>query len=510
MFKLMNKTSVEDFLKKAHEKYGNYFNYDKVIYKGTETKVIITCPIHGDFEQTPYCHLKTKFGCPKCGAEKQEQTKRRYNTQDIIELAKEVHGEKYDYSKTKYINNRTPFIITCPVHGDFIKTSKSHINQKQGCPKCTKHEVRRQKTEENFTNFIKESKKRFGDIYEFPYIEDEYVNSHSKITIKCKKCGNIFTKIVCDHLTSQYGGCLYCYVNTSKSEMDIADFIESISDTKLYKNDRNILGGREIDIYLPDLSIGIEYNGVFWHTEEKKGKYFHLEKTEDCKKKGVKLIHIFEDEYKERKDVVLNKIKHLIKKDYNLLKIAGRKCDIKEITQYIALDFLEKYHIQGFVSSTLYYGAFYNDELIAVMTFKKLGKGHEDEWELTRFTSNYNYICQGIGGKLFKHFIKENNPILVKSFADRRWTINEDSNVYIKLGFNFEGYTRPDYKYLAKSNCKREHKFKFRKKILLKKYPDLLNENMTEREMTEKLGYSRIYDCGLIKYVWKKDFENKK
>ena len=297
----------------------------------------------------------------------------------------------------------------------------------------------------------------------------------------------------------------------TKPELEIMDFIKKYG-FECYK-DRKILKGKELDIFIPSKQIAIEYNGNFYHTEEGggKGPKHHLSKTLMCKENGVKLIQIFEDEYMERRDIVFNKIKHILNlKDdnENIIKIAGRKCVIKRINNKMSEDFLEKYHIQGFVSSTLYYGAFYNDELIAVMNFKKLGKNFEDEWELTRFASNYNYICQGVGGKLLKAFISENNPILIKSFADRRWTIDEDSNVYIKLGFNFEGYTRPDYKYY---NCRinrftRYHKFGFRKHILMRKYPNAgLTNEMTETEMTKKLGYDKIWDCGLIKYVWRKE-----
>ena len=125
-----------------------------------------------------------------------------------------------------------------------------------------------------------------------------------------------------------------------------------------------------------------------------------------------------------------------------------------------------------------------------------------EKWELTRFASDNGKICQGIGGKLFKHFIREYNPSEIKSFADRRWTINEESNVYIKLGFKFDGYLAPQYRYYnAKvDRYHRFHKFGFRKQILSKKYGFPLT--MTETEMTEKLGYKKIWDCGLIKYVW--------
>jgi hypothetical protein len=134
---------------------------------------------------------------------------------------------------------------------------------------------------------------------------------------------------------------------------------------------------------------------------------------------------------------------------------------------------------------------------------------NSDDWELTRFASNYNYICQGVGGKVFNYFIKNNNPNMVKSFADRRWTINEENNLYIQLGFKFDSYTAPDYKYYNTNvdRYKRWHKFGFRKKILLKKYPNKVNINMTETEMVKTLGYDKIWDCGLIKYIWNKSDE---
>jgi hypothetical protein len=181
----------------------------------------------------------------------------------------------------------------------------------------------------------------------------------------------------------------------------------------------------------------------------------------------------------------------------------GRKCIVKKISNKISKDFLDKYHIQGFVSSTVYFGAFYDDELIAVMTFKKIDKSGL-KWELNRFASNYNYICQGVGGKIFKYFVNNYQPIEIKSFADRRWTVDEDDNIYIKLGFNFECYIKPDYTYYSTklNRYKRFHKFNFRKNILHKKYN--LPLSMTEDEMTKHLGFNKIWNCGLIKYVWYK------
>ena len=137
------------------------------------------------------------------------------------------------------------------------------------------------------------------------------------------------------------------------------------------------------------------------------------------------------------------------------------------------------------------------------MTFKQEKRG-TNKWELTRFASNYNYVCQGVGGKLFKYFIRNYNPQEVKSFADRRWTVDEENNIYIQLGFKFGKYIPPDYRYYKRNgDYKRIHKFNFRKQILHKKYD--LPLTMTETEMTEKLDFLKIYDCGLIKYIWNKE-----
>ena len=253
---------------------------------------------------------------------------------------------------------------------------------------------------------------------------------------------------------------------------------------------------------LPQYKIAIEYNGIYWHNELNKTSNYHLEKTEQCLKNGYRLIQIFEDEYVLNKKIVISKIFHILGLCRNIPKIYGRKCEIREISYNTACDFLNKNHIQGKASSTVYIGAFYEENLIGVMLFKK---DKNNNWELNRFATDINFNCVGVGGKMFKYFIKKYKPNLIKSFADRRWTINED-NLYTKLGFVKEKYTNPDYHYQISSlGCRRIHKFNFRKANILKKYGEKygLNESMTEREMCKIIGANRIYDCGLIKYIWK-------
>lgn len=296
-------------------------------------------------------------------------------------------------------------------------------------------------------------------------------------------------------------------VFVSTPQKQIAEFIRS-KGIECELSNRKALNGKEIDIYIPSLKIGIEYNGNFWHCEgmNHKTQTSHLEKTELAKKNGIGLIQIFEDEYFLQKDIVYNKISHILHIDENLPRIMARKCEIKEIEPADAESFLNNNHIQGFVDSTKHIGAFYDEALVAVMSFKRESKSKDNKnWELTRFASDNNYVCQGIGGKLFKYFVKKYSPSEIKSFADRRWTINEKNNVYIQLGFNFVNYVEPNYRYYnAKvDRYRRFHKFGFRKQILSKKYGFPLT--MTESQMTEALGYKKIWDCGLIRYVWKNE-----
>lgn len=222
------------------------------------------------------------------------------------------------------------------------------------------------------------------------------------------------------------------------------------------------------------------------------------DKMNVCLENGFSCIQIFEDEYRDNPDKVLGKIKHIFGKDVPLKKIPGRECMIEEITSEIARAFLEENHIQGFVGSSVYLGAKFDDELVAVMSFSNDSKRG---WCLTRFASKVDYVCQGVGGKLFKHFISTYKPDEVSSFADRRWTLQPMENLYVNLGFSYEGTTKPNYTYCSDTSYKRIRKEKFRKQILIKKYG--FGEDMSETEMTQKLGYGRIWDCGLFKYVWR-------
>lgn len=292
----------------------------------------------------------------------------------------------------------------------------------------------------------------------------------------------------------------------SAAQKEIFDFVFNLGFVDAELNNRSALFGKELDIYIPSKRIGIEYNGNLWHSTGFNGKEpnYHLSKLKACQSAGIKLLMIFEDEYALHKDIVEHKLRHILGVNNGVEKIGARKCSIQRINKNDAEEFLNKFHIQGFAKSTIYYGAFHLDNLVGVMTFKReIVNGNN--WELTRYATDYNCRCVGLGSKMFKYFVRENNPESVKSFADRRWTADEKHNLYTELGFELTEALKPDYKYYNSKvdRYKRFHKFNFRKQLLCKKYPDQVNMSMTETEMTQKLGYEKIYDCGLLKYVWR-------
>ena len=475
------------FVEEARKIHGDKYDYSKVKYENTNKKVCIICTEHGEFWQTPYDHL-AGHGCPKCSG------RTKLTRDEFEQRAKEIHGDKYDYSKVEYVNNSTKVCIICPEHGEFWQTASEHLRG-HGCPKCGQLLVSKKK-QISFDDYLIRFKEVHGDKYD--YTHTIYINSLTKINIVCPKHGE-FWQLPYDHCTGH--GCPKCANQQSKAEEEIVRFLSENTDFKIQTRDKSILKGKELDIYIPEKKTGIEYNGLIWHSEKfGKDKNYHLDKTLECEKQGVRLIHIFENEWCKNKKIVQSKLLNILHKS-NLPKIYARDCNVKIIRKENSREFLNKNHIQGSGGGSIHLGCYYNDELVGVMAFKRERKD-SDKWELTRFATDITKHCVGVGGKLFKYFVRTYNPSEVKSFADRRWTLDKDNNLYTKLGFKLDSILKPDYYYIN-NKTSFLHKFNFRKQILHKKYD--LPLTMTEDEMTEKLGYYKIWDCGLFKYVWKKE-----
>lgn len=528
--------SFDDFCKKANTKHNSKYSYVEDTYSKTSKKVGIICPEHGLFYQNASSHL-TGCGCPLCNGGI-GTTKEKYIKKAIL-----IHGNYYDYSKIEYINAKTKICIMCPRHGEFWQEADSHLYGK-GCPKCKSSIL-----ESMVINILNKNK----IFYQFQYKLDgmgkksyDFYLPDTKLIIECQgeqhfvpvnfrknsDDGNVnkdFTKRV-DLDYEKYNvaikhGIKVIYFTLPKlfkdknvninlpfyfdkkvfqHTDDLLLYINSLEKSAHIDNNNNVL----FRDYLMNISNDFIFqDGAFVN---KNYKIYLIEchsNERDTlnsisrinRKRDYDSIFIFEDEWINNKELVKNKLKHLIKMNSNLPKIGARKCTIIEINKDLERDFLNKYHIQGNGQSTVAYGAFYNDELVGVMAFKKLFK-NRNEYELTRFTTNYTYIFQGLGSKMLSHFINNYNPNSIVSFADKRWTTDKDNNLYTKLGFSLEYQTYPDYRYYNETvdRYKRFHKFNFRKQILNKKYG--LDLSLTETEMVKILGYDRIWDCGLLKY----------
>lgn len=292
---------------------------------------------------------------------------------------------------------------------------------------------------------------------------------------------------------------------TSKGETEIKEFIESLGFEVNKGKNRKLLDGKEIDLIIEDKKICIEYNGLYYHTESMgKTATYHLNKTIDCNKNGYKLIHIFEDEWMTNKNLIKSKIKHILGVS-NGVKIGGRNLKISKIKNKDKNFFLKNNHIQGADKSKIAYGAYYKDELVGVMTFnssRNMTKNNSGEYELSRFATKQNYIIRGLASKFIKCFIQEYSPKSIVSFADRRWTIDPNNNLYTNMGFILTSIVKPSYYYYNSKidRYKRFHKFGFGKNNLKKRFPEL-DYSKSENELTKELGYSKIWDCGLFKYV---------
>jgi hypothetical protein len=288
------------------------------------------------------------------------------------------------------------------------------------------------------------------------------------------------------------------YKGISKLEKELVLFIQEIYPGKIILNDTLLLSGKEIDIYIPDTKLAIEFNGTYYHSDiHKKDKNYHLNKTKECNNLDIKLIHIWDSDWIYKKDI----IKSILKNQFNVVtnKIHARKCVIKNIPRKEATLFLHHNHLQGNALSKYNLGLYYNSELVSIMTFSKLRKNLkqnniEGHYELLRFCNKLDTTVVGGASKLFKHFIKIYSPTKIISYANRDWS---DGKLYHNLNMTQLQSTPPGYNWY-KSKIK-YNRFNFRKDILVKQGAD---KNSTEYDIMLGKGFYRVWNTGNLKFEW--------
>ena len=404
----------------------------------------------------------------------------RLTTEEFIEKAVTIHGDKYGYKNVKYIAASTKVSITCFPHGDFLQTPHSHKHGRR-CPKCAVVNPF------NRESFIENAKAVHGDLYIYDAVK--YVNSQTKVELRCKKHG-VFKQKPNGHITGN--GCVYCGAEfgPSKEEIEMSEFVSSLVEIKV--SDRTVIAPQEIDCLIPSKKVGIEFCGVFFHSEKFKTNSYHLDKTKAANAAGYELVHIFDDEWMNSKPIV----KSILRNKLGLSEtvIYARKTEIRELSARDLRDFLTVNHLQGNANAEVKLGLYLGNELVFVAAFSKsrkvLGEMPEAWYELVRLCPKLNTVVVGGFSKLLKHFISAYSPAGIKTFCDKRYF---NGKGYEAVGFVKVRDSIPNYFYIKRRN--RYSRFMFQKHKLankLAKFDPLL----TEKENMRNNGYLRIYDCG--------------
>lgn len=359
-------------------------------------------------------------------------------------------------------------------------------------------------------------------------IRDNHINSSGENRIVCKICDKPLKILSNSHLKlhnitqseykDKYGTIISGFTQEkfsenlskiemppqSKSEKEIFEFISSFYSGKIVTNTKQVIHPFEVDIYLPDIKLAIELNGLYFHSEIHGGrdKHYHLAKTLKATNLGIRLLHIFEDEWKNKTDILKSMILSRVSEISDIFN--ARSMIVRQVTTAEKNSFLKNNHLQGSDKSNISFGLYLDNELMSLMTLGSLrtvlgSKSSNDEYELMRFCNKLNTSCRGSFSKLLSHFVKDRNPNKIVTYADCRFSV-KSSNVYERNGFTYISTSKPNYFYMKNHNV-RLHRFNFPKHKLVKLGHD---SSLTEWEIMQSMNYDRIWDCGHLKYEWNK------
>lgn len=424
-------------------------------------------------------HQELQFKCTNGHVNKAIATnvlRRGYKCKQCVHgraILPKIHWTDTDIAKLKeYIRQGIP---TIDIAKSFNTTTTALHNV------CAKQGI------VNFTKVISSENKLLDVLADQSRIllSHESYGSHQFVNIKCSK----------GHNSTQYAGniiykgtsCPQCFASDgiSRQEKELREFIESNYTGWILYNDRKLLEGKELDILIPDLGLAFEFNGTYWHREEKVGQKYHLDKTKAVEHEEFKLVHIYDYYWQSKKDIVKSRILSSLG---HTKKLYAKNTVFKQISASECNKFMDENHIQGSVNSSVNLGLYNNQVLVACMSFSKPRFNKSHDYELTRYASILNTTVVGGASKLFKH--RPNGSII--SYADRSYSTG---GMYIMLGFNKIGETQPNYAYYNRN--KRLSRYQCQKHLL----PTtglLFNVDLTEKQNLELNGYYPVYDSGSL------------
>jgi very-short-patch-repair endonuclease len=320
------------------------------------------------------------------------------------------------------------------------------------------------------------------------WLYDQHIIQKKSLTQIAAECGLSDMTIIMNRLrkfgieTQQF--------QSSYQEKQITEFISSLGITDIVTNTRKVIGPKELDIYLPEYKIAIEYCGLYWHSEQQgKTRTYHRDKLVDCNKKGIRLLTIFDHEWNTKTECVKTKLSHILNKQQTK-SIFARKCKIEMVSKTHKVLFFNMHHIQGDGPSSINIGLYSNNICVAVIGFIEKSHG---VFILNRYATSK--LIPGGFSKLLSFFKRTYKWSKIITFADQRWS---EGSLYQHTGFKVETITAPEYYYIINNEPK--HKFSFRHKQLKNKLKNY-DKQLSEWENCKLNNITRIWDCGKIKYT---------
>ena len=425
------------------------------------------CPICGEIRDSASYTLLNGGRCKKCNRGNKVLSKEEVQSRFPDVLIIDIVGE-----------GRCRRVIWDCFNGHRHSTSLAFLTGGYRCKDCLNDRLRSSK---------EDLQSRCPDIE----IVGNYVNSSTKIEWVCPKCKNHWFTTPHNLTKKNPNRCPKCSKTnqTSIAEKELQSFLKDIG-VVFKTNVKSIIPPYELDIYIPDRNIAIEYDGLYFHNSDHVDKDYHLLKTKLCSAIGIRLIHIFEDEWLYTPDIVKSKLKNIL--GLSDIVFYARKLSISEVSDTkLKNDFLDSNHLQGKTSSSINVGLFDGDKLISLMCFSK----YQDIYILDRFCSLIN--CSVVGGfsRLLKYFIRIYHPSQIDTYAELRWTdYNVVNSVYMKNGFSFVHYNKPSF-WWTKASFRKHRRYGQKKNIQSRRKEDI-DWSLTEYELMAQDGFKRIYDCG--------------
>lgn len=320
------------------------------------------------------------------------------------------------------------------------------------------------------------------------------------LTIVCPVCGPFKQPA---YIHARGHGCRSCYRSTV--ERAIERYVRGLlPSTEVLTSDRRTIKPYELDIYIPDKKVAIEYGAVVWHAEDYKGSSYHATKQKRCHELGITLLTVFDVDWSDKTKRKI--IKGRIKSALGVVdrSIYARKCSVSEISREQAKEFLTVNHLQGYRPAMIHVGLFENrtGELVSAASFGKPRFNGHYEWEVLRLSSKQGVSVVGGLSKVLAFFEKLVEPTSMISYADLRWGTGKS---YESAGFKFSHRTAPARWYAHKSGT--DGRLIHRMAVQRHKLPDLLGEGFNPSESATanltKNGYVAVADCGNNVYIWK-------